>query len=128
MREVASDTFGEFLVQAYMEMHLPPESAATAAAGWGGDRFTLYEDAGGETLLYALLRWDSEEDAAEFFDAFLDFSRTRTGEEWEPAAQDDDAQRLLMLEGQVIYLESTGADTLIIIAPDEQTLDALRAL
>ena len=127
-REVAADTFGEFLVQAYMEMHLPPESAATAAAGWGGDRFTLYEDAGGATLLYALLRWDSEEDAAEFFDAFLDFSRTRTGEEWEPAAQDGDAQRFLMLEGQVIYLESTGADTLIIIAPDEQTLDALRAL
>lgn len=127
-REVITDTFGEFLIQAYMEMHLPPESAAMAAAGWGGDRFSLYEDAGGETLLYALLRWDSDEDAAEFFEAFLHFSRARTDAEWQPAAQDDDTQRLLRLEGQVIYLGLAEARTLLIIAPDEQTLDALRAL
>ncbi len=127
-RETTTDTLGELLIQAYMEMHLPPESASQAAAGWGGDRFTLYEDAGGETLLYALLRWDSEEDAVEFFEAFLDFSRARTDAEWRPAAQDDDTQRLLRLDGQVIYLDLTGSQTLLIIAPDEQTLDAVRAL
>ena len=127
-REVTTDTFGEFLIQAYMEMHLPTESAALAAAGWGGDRFSLYEDTEGETLLYALLRWDSDEDAAEFFEAFLDFSRARTDAEWQPTAQDDDTQRLLRLEGQVIYLNLTEARTLLIIAPDEQTLDAVRTL
>ena len=127
-REITTDTFGELIIQAYMETHLPAERAALAAAGWGGDRFTLYEDAGGETLLYALLRWDSEEDADEFFQAFLDFSRARTDAEWQPAAQDDDTQRLLRLEGRVIYLHLTEARTLLIIAPDEQTLDALRAL
>lgn len=127
-REITTDTFGELIIQAYMEMHLPPERAALAAAGWGGDRFTLYEDPGGETLLYALLHWDSEEDAAEFFQAFLDFSRARTDAEWQPAAQDDDTQSLLRLEGRVIYLHLAGARTLIIIAPNEQTLEALRAL
>ena len=126
--EIATDTFGEFLIQAYMEMHLPDESAALAAAGWGGDRFALYEDAEGETLLYSLVRWDSDEDAAEFFEAFLDFSRARTDAEWQPAARDDDTQRLLRLEGQVIYLSLTEGRTLLIIAPDEQTLDAVRAL
>ena len=127
-RELTTDTFGELIIQAYMEMHLPVERAALAAAGWGGDRFTLYEDAGGETLLYALLHWDSEEDAAEFFQAFLDFSRARTDEDWQPAARDDDTQRLLRLEGRVIYLHLAEARTILIIAPDEQTLDALRAL
>ena len=127
-REIATDTFGEFFIQAYMEMHLTAESAALAAAGWGGDRFTLYEDAERETLLYSLVRWDSDEDAAEFFEAFLDFSRARTDAEWQPAAQDDDTQRLLRLEGQVIYLSLTEGRTLLIIAPDEQTLDSVRAL
>ncbi|HEX8423111.1 MAG TPA: hypothetical protein VF634_06855, partial [Pyrinomonadaceae bacterium] len=43
-----------------------------AVAGWGGDRFALYENsATREVLLAQLSAWDSEADAAEFFDAYV---------------------------------------------------------
>jgi hypothetical protein len=42
-----------------------------AAAGWGGDRFALYETAKlGETFIAQLTAWDTELDAKEFFDAY----------------------------------------------------------
>ncbi len=40
-------------------------AAAVAAAGWGGDRFAVYEK-GGKRLLLWITEWDTEADAAEF--------------------------------------------------------------
>ncbi|HEV7905681.1 MAG TPA: hypothetical protein VGO96_17705 [Pyrinomonadaceae bacterium] len=43
-----------------------------AAAGWGGDRFALYENRATRNVLLAqLTAWDTETDAAEFFDAYV---------------------------------------------------------
>ncbi|HLW95858.1 MAG TPA: hypothetical protein VKS25_10800, partial [Solirubrobacteraceae bacterium] len=39
---VASDVLGELVVRTWLESALPPEIAARAAAGWGGDRAGLY--------------------------------------------------------------------------------------
>jgi hypothetical protein len=42
-----------------------------AAAGWGGDRFALYETAKpGEVFVAQLTAWDTPSDAREFFDAY----------------------------------------------------------
>jgi hypothetical protein len=42
-----------------------------AAAGWGGDRFAIYETATpGETCIAQLTAWDTSLDAKEFFDAY----------------------------------------------------------
>lgn len=42
-----------------------------AAAGWGGDRFALYEtDKPGEVFVAQLTAWDTPLDAKEFFDAY----------------------------------------------------------
>ena len=42
-----------------------------AAAGWGGDRFALYEtDKPGEVFFAQLTAWDTPLDAKEFFDAY----------------------------------------------------------
>lgn len=42
-----------------------------AAAGWGGDRYALYEDAKTRGILLAQLSvWDTEENAGEFFNAY----------------------------------------------------------
>jgi hypothetical protein len=47
------------------------DESRRAAAGWGGDRYALYEQAGkGETLIAQLTVWDTEADAREFFDAY----------------------------------------------------------
>jgi hypothetical protein len=43
-----------------------------AVAGWGGDRFALYENRATRAVLLAqLTAWDSEADATEFFDAYV---------------------------------------------------------
>ena len=43
-----------------------------AAAGWGGDKFALYEDAATADVFVAqLTSWDTAADAREFFDAYL---------------------------------------------------------
>jgi hypothetical protein len=42
-----------------------PKLAATAAAGWGGDRFAVYEK-DGKRLLFWATEWDTEADAADF--------------------------------------------------------------
>ncbi len=41
-----------------------------AAAGWGGDRFALYEDRKGRRALLWVAAWDTEKDAAQFLGAF----------------------------------------------------------
>ena len=41
-----------------------------AAAGWGGDRFEVYEGPHGEACFISLSAWDTENDAREFFDAY----------------------------------------------------------
>jgi hypothetical protein len=43
-----------------------------AAAGWGGDKFVLYEAAGsGDVFVAQFTNWDTAADAREFFDAYL---------------------------------------------------------
>lgn len=49
-----------------------------AAAGWGGDRFALYEGPKGLPAFVAqITAWDSDADAKEFFAAYLKRSQTR---------------------------------------------------
>jgi len=50
------------------------ERAAQAAAGWGGDRFAVYEKSG-ERLLAWITEWDTETDAREFQSAARDLGR-----------------------------------------------------
>jgi hypothetical protein len=47
-----------------------PAESRRAAAGWGGDRFAVYEGPKGEVLFASLSTWDTENDAREFFDAY----------------------------------------------------------
>ncbi|MDX6406437.1 MAG: hypothetical protein QOH70_3892 [Blastocatellia bacterium] len=48
-----------------------PAESRRAAAGWGGDRFAVYEGPKGEVLFASLSIWDTENDAREFFDAYV---------------------------------------------------------
>jgi len=53
-----------------------------ASAGWGGDRFALYEtNKPGETFVAQLTAWDTPQDAREFFDAYA----KRTGKRYPDA-------------------------------------------
>ena len=48
-----------------------PVESRRAAAGWGGDRFAVYEGPKGGVLIASLSTWDTENDAREFFDAYV---------------------------------------------------------
>jgi hypothetical protein len=66
-----ADVNGEFGYLVALAEFIPKRAARTAAAGWGGDRYALYENnATGEVLLAQYTTWDSEIDAKEFFDAY----------------------------------------------------------
>jgi hypothetical protein len=54
-----------------------PAESRRAAAGWGGDRFAVYEGPKGEVLFASLSIWDTENDAREFFDAYVKRTRLR---------------------------------------------------
>ncbi len=65
--QVFEDTLGEFGLRTLLGAGA---AARRRAAGWGGDRLGLYEDAAGRRALVWILDWDTEADAADFFDGF----------------------------------------------------------
>jgi hypothetical protein len=70
------DVNGEWSYYLILDEYL--KSAADsrrAAAGWGGDRYSVYQGTNpGNVLIVQLSAWDTEQDAAEFFNAYA--SRT----------------------------------------------------
>jgi hypothetical protein len=62
-----------------------PVESRRASAGWGGDRFAVYESSKGEVLMTSLSTWDTENDAREFFDAYV----KRTGLRYPTATRID---------------------------------------
>ena len=116
------DTLGEFILRAYLEPNVPPELAAAAAEGWGGDTYVLWKGPEEANLLVSKVTWDTEEDAQEFYDAFLDFIEAREGIQWETSA-DDEAQRIINPPDQSILLTLSEKDTLVIFAPDSAILE-----
>jgi hypothetical protein len=67
------DVNGEWSYFQILDEYLRAEKESQqAVAGWGGDRFALYENrANRQVLLAQLTAWDTERDAAEFFDAYV---------------------------------------------------------
>lgn len=71
---IRSDSLGEwetFLLLAYNDYaaaQQPVEEAEIAAAGWGGDQYSvLYNDETDETLLSVYWTWDTQNDSDEFY-------------------------------------------------------------
>ena len=63
----AQDTLGELLLREWLvEGGVPAATAATAAAGWGGDRLELLTGPAGDVALALVIAWDTPADAAEF--------------------------------------------------------------
>src|SRR5713226_7838005 len=71
-KRLAYDVQGEWGFYLILDQFLKsPAESRRAAAGWGGDRFEVYEGPKGETCFISLSVWDTENDAREFFDAYV---------------------------------------------------------
>ena len=73
-------------------------------------------------MLQTVIAWDGEDDAQEFFDAFVQFTSARTGAEWQPVDGDSSAQTIA-LPGQIIFAALEGLQTTLVFAPDTDTLE-----
>jgi len=69
-RRLAYDVNGEWSLYLILDSFLKSRAESNrAAAGWGGDRYEVFEGPNGGVLLAMLTAWDTEQDAHEFFDA-----------------------------------------------------------
>jgi hypothetical protein len=71
-KRIDTDVNGEWSYYLILDEYLKsaPESKR-AAAGWGGDRYSVYEGTKpGSVVITQLSIWDTEQDAAEFFSAY----------------------------------------------------------
>jgi hypothetical protein len=80
-KQIDTDVNGEWGYYLILDEFLKDEKESKqAAAGWGGDRYALYENKQTrETLLAQVTAWDTEQDASEFFDAYVKRTQKRLG-------------------------------------------------
>ena len=78
-KRIDTDVNGEWGYYLVLDEYLKNASKArTAAAGWGGDRFTIYEGPRpGDVFLAQISAWDTPADAKEFFDAYMERTNKR---------------------------------------------------
>ena len=70
-KTLRTDTFGELVLRLILEPGIGWPDAEAAAAGWGGDVYTILEDGSGRRIVGLVTVWDTDEDAAEMFNGFV---------------------------------------------------------
>ncbi len=75
-KELTRNVMGELQIGILLKNQ---KASKTAAAGWDGDRFALFEGPQGKLGLVWRTNWDSEADAKEFFLAYAKYQQSRFG-------------------------------------------------
>ncbi len=109
-RELLRDTLGELGWRSYFETWCKND-LDVAAAGWDGDTVSVHE-AGTSKLGIAATTWDTEQDAAEFLDAYAGTLAARF-----PGSKVDlgsDRAQVARGDGTLVVVERRGQDVLIV--------------
>ena len=118
-RQIETDVNGEWGYYLALDEFLKsPAESNRAAAGWGGDRYALYEHSTtGELFLVQVALWDTLEDAKEFFDAYVKRTGLRYPEVTQTPenknANTETTRRWQTREG-VVLIELRGAKVIIL--------------
>ena len=120
--EVSNDTMGEFLLRVYLEEYLDEIQAADAAAGWGGDKYSLLSGPEGERVLVLMTAWDSPQDASEFSDAYQVFVGVKTQGQGATSSNIGDTGRKWIAPDQAIFLGRVGPNIVLIVISDDDDL------
>lgn len=121
-QSLRTDVFGELVLRLLLEPSVGWPTAEAAAAGWAGDAYSILEDASGRRVVAMVTVWDTEGDAAEMYNAFVQSI---------PAQHKDDQVRTVALPsvarwvvpGYQVQALKTDNVVRIIYAPDASTLD-----
>lgn len=77
-RLIANNVLGEFGIRALLQEQAGAFQAQASAAGWNGDRYHAYErGTNGPVSVVWATAWDTEEDAAEFAEAYTSFAAAK---------------------------------------------------
>ena len=133
--EVGANTLVEFLLRTYLEQHLDDNEAAKAAAGWGGDRYSLLSGPAAERLLIVQIRWDSVQDSGEFFESYKTFAGIKRQEVGGTSESVGESGRRWVMPDETVFLGQIGPAILLVVGDDEKlvatgiqlVLDALTA-
>ncbi len=108
-KKIDYDVNGEWSYYLILDEFLKkPAESKRAAAGWGGDRYALYQGQNAsEVFMAQLSAWDTREDAQQFFDAYVKRTRLRypnatEGVAVEAASPAPEFLNLLTKEGGVV--------------------------
>jgi hypothetical protein len=134
-KDEANDVLGELGVRTWLATAVPPIIAERAAAGWGGDRATLFvpvaaavpdAGAGPEPFVAWSTTWDDVTDAEDFA---LVAPRVLASLAGSPASDADDPHRFVARgPGGVFALAWRGNAVALLVAAPESALDALEGL
>jgi len=114
---------GEFGLQNLLLLGLDADRpfVQDAAAGWGGDAFSFYGHEDGAHLLHLETRWDSGEEAREFYAALV-ASLVNRGADPTP---EDGATRYRATIGDVTWSTTVASDRVTLLAsPDPDAISA----
>ena len=91
-KQIESDVNGEWGCYLILDEFLNDSAESKrASAGWGGDRYTLYETGKPDEIFVAQLTiWDTPSDAREFFDAYA----KRTSKRYPEAKESNKIERI----------------------------------
>ena len=71
-KRLTSDVNGEWGTYLLLDQFLKSSAESRqAAAGWAGDRYEVYESSSGQVVYASISAWDTENDAREFYDAYV---------------------------------------------------------
>lgn len=115
------DVNGEFGYLVALAEFVSRRTARGAAAGWGGDRYALYENkATGGMVLVQYTTWDTENDAREFFDAYAE----RTENRYKPRkpVQSTAQSRIYETTEGLASIEMRGKDVVLIEGVESREL------
>ncbi len=91
------------------DWRVPEAEARRAAAGWGGDRYAVYQCEAGP-LVVQQIAWDSETDANEYYQAFSAHLKKRAGE------ADIEKNRLIIQQAdKTIYLSAPSSEQFLLL-------------
>jgi hypothetical protein len=119
--ELAGNVLGELQWRVYFELWKVPH-AAEAAAGWGGDRFSVTSRNDGRLIGRIATTWDTAGDATQFADAYVASLAAR----FPGADVSHPAAGVARADGGKVFVRTAGKRVFIVDGADEpRALDAL---
>lgn len=112
-KRIDFDVNGEWGFYLILDQFLKsPAESRQAAAGWGGDAYSVYESRNGEAFYVSLSSWDTEKDARELFDAYVKRTQMRYPNA-EPLSSDRAGARMFGTAEGGVVVEIRGSRVMV---------------